>query len=171
MTWQLIESKSVSAQQVYEILKKHRLLPASIELSAGICNSLASSGTHYLVYCDEENTEIADVFVSGVIQGDSAQLDLIPVAKFFRTGFDEPLREAMNPLLNMLFNTAGARRLTSSVPASRSRTKRALCSLGFVPEGRLRSGVALYDKKPEDLRVLGMVREDFTIEGDSDGSV
>lgn len=159
MTWTLIENQDLTPQVVYEVFKHHRLLPASVELAASACNRIAVGGSHFIMVGDGE--DIASVFISGIVHGEQAQLDIVPVAKHFRTGFDDPLRDAMIPLLTILFEEFDLRRITSVIPESRSRTKRALCSLGFKPEGRIREGVALYNKPPEDMRILGLLRVDF----------
>jgi hypothetical protein len=159
MTWTLVENQDLTPQVVYEVLKHHRLLPASMELAASACNNIAVGGSHFMMV--DEGEDIASVFISGIVHGEQAQLDIVPVAKHFRTGFDDPLRDAMVPLLTILFTEFDLRRITSVIPASRSRTKRALCSLGFKPEGRIRDGVVLHNKPPEDMRILGLLRTDF----------
>jgi hypothetical protein len=164
MTWTLTENEGLTPQVVYEVLKHHRLLPASVELAASACNNIAVGGSHFAM--TDGGEEIASVFISGIVHGEQAQLDIVPVAKHFRTGFDDPLRAAMIPLLNILFKEFNLRRITSAIPESRSRTKRALCSLGFKPEGRIRDGVVLHDKPPEDIRILGLLRGDFLEEED-----
>jgi len=166
MTWTLVENQDLTPQVVYEVLKHHRLLPASVELAASTCNAIAVGGSHFTMVDDGE--DIASVFVSCITHGEEAKLDIVPVGRYFRTGFDDPLRTAMKPLLKILFEEFNLRRITSAIPESRSRTKRALCSLGFKPEGRIRDGVVLYDKPPEDLRILGLLRDDF-FEEDKDG--
>jgi len=159
MTWDLVEQTGTSAEGIYEILKHHRLLPASLELAASVCTSMATGGSHFIIYDGAD--EVANVFISGVVEGESAQLDLVPVTRYFRTGFDDQFMEAMQPLLELLFSTFMVRRITAAFPATRSRTKRALCSLGFKPEGRIREGVALYNRAPEDIRILGLLRQDY----------
>ena len=166
MTWTLVENQDLTPQVVYEVFKHHRLLPASVELAASTCNRIAVGGTHFLMTGDGQ--DIASVFISGVVHGEQAELDIVPVAKHFRTGFDDPLRDAMIPLLKILFEEFDLRRITSVIPESRSRTKRALCSLGFKPEGRIRDGVVLHDKPPEDMRILGLLRSDFIKEHDNE---
>ena len=159
MTWALVENKEVNPQSVYEILKHHRLLPASVELAANACNNIAIGGSHFVLLDGAEN--VASIFVSCIVSGETAQIDLVPVTRYFRTGFDEPLRDAVTPLLDVMFKEFSLRRITSMFPASRSRTKRALSTLGFVPEGRIRDGVVLYNRPPEDIRVLGLLRTEF----------
>lgn len=165
MTWVLTENQDLTPQVVYEVFKHHRLLPASMELAASTCNSIAVGGSHFVMTNGGE--DIASVFISGIVHGEEAKLDIVPVAKHFRTGFDDPLRDAMVPLLTILFEEFDLRRITSVIPESRSRTKRALCSLGFKPEGRIREGVVLYNKPPEDMRILGLLRADFLEEEDN----
>lgn len=168
MTWKLVESESISPEAVYEILKHHRLLPASVELAASVCNSMAVGGHHFIIADGTE--EVANIFLSGLTPGESVQLDLVPVARHFRTGFDSPFLGAMEPLLERLFGALQVRRITSAFPASRKRTKRALCSIGFKPEGRIREGVALYNRDPEDIRVLGLLKKDYLSPKESKGA-
>jgi len=158
MTWVLQVSDDTKPEHVYELLKHHRLLPQSEVMAASICNGLGS-GTRYMLM--DGDTTVANLFVTGVAPMEIAQLDLIPVVQFFRTGFDAPLRKSVMPILKALFEEEKVRRIESSIPASRSRTKRALCSLGFKPEGRLREGIVLYGKEPEDIRMLGMMPYDM----------
>ena len=155
MTW-VLEPEDSSAQSVYEILKRHRLLPESTMMAASICNTLAT-GERFVLKNEEDDEVIGNLFVTPVVDTGVVQLDFVPVVKHFRTGFDEPLREALVPLLTSLFE-AGVRRVESSIPESRSRTKRALCTLGFKPEGRARDGIVLHGKAPEDVRMLGLLQ-------------
>jgi len=121
---------------------------------------MAYQGRHFVV-TEGDGQEVANIFVSDVQEGETASLDFIPVPKYFRSGFDEDLRGAVMPVLTGIFRGSGVRRLNSLVPSSRSKTKRALCSLGFVVEGRMRDAVRFHGKEPEDIRVLGMLSDDL----------
>jgi hypothetical protein len=168
MAWTAELSEDMSPNVVYEVLKKHRLLPESVVASASVCNAVGTSGVRFTVK-DETGEHVADVFVSDVEEGETAAIDLIPVAKHFRTGYHEDFKAAMSPILHDLFEGFGVRRVSSALPESRSRTKRALCVLGFKVEGRIRDAVKLHGKPPEDLRVLGLLRSEYDKEKD-DGS-
>lgn len=157
--WIAHENQNVTSKDVYDILSRHKLLPMNPAHAAALCNSIADSGFHYEVR--EAQNIVANVFVTSVIDGESAVFDLIPVPRNFRVGFDEPISEACEPILTALFNERHVRRITAYAPYSRSRTKRALCALGFVHEGRIQQGIHLHGEEPEDLRILGLIREDY----------
>lgn len=153
MIWTITRAET-DAGQVFDLLKHHRLLPESEQVSAAICNSLGRGERHTIT--DGESL-VANVYVTLDGPTGIAQLDLVPVTKYFRSEFDEPLRGVMIPLLASLFDDRGARRIEASVPETRSRTRRALCSIGFKPEGRCREAVVLFGKVPEDIRMLGLL--------------
>ena len=157
MNW-VIEENENSPQIVYDILKNHKLLPESLPMAASVCNSVGSSGSRFSITEDDELR--CEVFVSGIVPGESASLDLVPVASHFRHGYHEALSEVMTPLIEHLFSDLDVRRISAVIPASRSRTKRALCSLGFAVEGRLREAVKLHNEEPQDLRILGLLKSD-----------
>jgi hypothetical protein len=157
MNW-AIEETEINPQIVYDILKNHKLLPESTPMAASACNSIGSSGARFSITEDEELR--CEVFVSEIIPGETASLDLVPVASYFRHGYHEAFSEVMTPLIEHLFSEMGVRRISAAIPASRSRTKRALCSLGFAVEGRLREAVKLHNEEPQDLRILGLLKSD-----------
>ena len=153
MTW-TIELLDTPAEEVYALLKRHRLVPDSRFAAAAACKVLAS-GDHHRIFDGE--SVVADLFVSGVLDDDTAAVDLVPVPRYFRTGFDVPFAEATAPVFDALFVERGIRRITAIVPASRSRTKRALKSIGFKPEGNMTDGLNLYKTGVEDLKILGLL--------------
>ena len=168
MNWKLrhIETK---AEDVFELLKRHRLLHESVEASAYACRALGDPelSTRYRIE-DDGGDRVCDVFLTSVILHDTAMIDLVPVPKHFRRGFDDAFAAAMRGVLGPAFakDCYDLRRITSLVPASRSRTKRALCALGFKPEGRMREAVNLHRDGIQDLRVLGLLKSEY--EGESD---
>lgn len=155
--WITHENPALTADAVYDVLSRHNLLPESPVQAAAVCNAMSRSAKHYEIM-GEGGKIVANVFVSDIIDGEDANLDLVPVAEYFRFGFDEAFKEAMDPIISALFDRHNLRRISSAVPYSRSRTKRALCSLGFTHEGRKAEGVRLAGEKPEDLRLLGLLR-------------
>jgi len=160
MTWTIDRSEEMDPSVVYDILKRHKLLPESVVASASMCNNVGTSGIRFTL-TNEEGEHVGDVFVSDIETGETASMDFVPVAKHFRAGYHEEFQEVMAPVLSDLFEEFDVRRVTSSVPESRSRTKRALCVLGFSIEGRMRDAVKLHGKIPEDLRLLGMTKADY----------
>jgi len=159
-------------QIVFDILKKHKLLPDSMPHCAAACNALGSGGERFSLESDGEL--MAEVFVSGVVPHESASMDIIPVTKHFRFGYHEAFIEAMSPIFDDLFNEFDVRRVSAAIPASRSRTKKALCVLGFKIEGRIREAIKLHNENPQDMRMLGLLKSDYVAESDteetSDGS-
>ncbi len=157
--WVLRKNEEMDPQTVFKVFTKHRLLPESVGLAASLCNAIGTTGQRFTISKDDE--DIGEVFISGLQAGESASLDLVPVAEHFRHGYEADFGEAMKPLLDDLFIELKARRIGSSFPASRSRTKRALVSLGFVIEGRLRDAIKLNNEEPQDLRIVGLTRTDY----------
>jgi len=168
MTWTVETSNEMNPNVVYAVLKKHKLLPESVAASASVCNVVGTSGARFLIK-DESGDVVCNVFVSSVEPDETASLDIIPVAKYFRADYADDFRSAMAPVLDDLFNELKVRRVASLIPESRSRTKRALCALGFVVEGRARKAVRLHGREPEDLRILGLLKSDYE-KGLSDGT-
>lgn len=155
MEWVLEAMGKASSEEVYALMREHRLIAESPYMAADACTALQNAD-HYEVRA-ESGQKVADIFVSAVYPGESAVLDIVPVSRFFRGGFDEPLASAVSPLLASLFDGEGVRRITSTFPASRPRTKRALDALGFEPEGRMESAVRLYGEEPTALRIFGLL--------------
>ena len=157
--WQATEFPPPTGEDVYELLQKHRLAQQSTELTIAICKE-AASGRYFQVVSPEDGL-IAHVFVTGMFRGEQANITVVPITKHFRSGFDEPFHSAMAPVLRDLFDVHGVRRLNAESPKSRSRTKRALCSLGFVSEGKAADGVQMLGEKPEDLKLLGLTARNY----------
>lgn len=158
-TWITKENENLTAEAVYGILSRHNLLPESAVQAAAVCNAMSRSAKHFEII-GIGGEVVANVFVSDIIDGEDANLDLVPVAEHFRFGFEPMFAEAMAPIIDGMFSRHNLRRISAAVPYSRSRTKRALCSIGFKHEGRKEQGVRLAGEKPEDLRMLGLLREE-----------
>ena len=157
--WELRENDNVSPQAVYDVLKKHRLLPESVVYAAGVCNSIGAGGKRFTISSDD--VDICEIFVSGIEAGEAASIDLVPVAEHFRRGYEEDFRGVMKPIFDDLFLEMKVRRIGASFPASRSRTKRAFGSLGFSIEGRLTDAIKLNNEEPQDLRIVGLTRHNY----------
>lgn len=144
---------------IYDVYRRHRLVPDSVPLAFSSFKSLAATGEVYRVVADD--AVVATVIVSGVVPGERADVDLVPVSKFFRGGYEEELRLALSPIWRDAFDRHKVRRLTAGVPASRRRTVKAFRALGFMVEGVLRDGAKIVDRDPEDLVLLGMLPSDL----------
>ena len=164
MTWELksIPQHKVSPELMYDVGRRHKLVPDSASVAVASCRALAHDGMVSVLYDGE--AQIGTVVISGLVQGEQAELDFIPVGKHFRKLHKKELVAAMAPLLGELFGRLKVRRITSYVPESRSRAYRALCSLGFGEEGKMREGCHLRNRDPEGLFILGLLPEDVVKE-------
>jgi RimJ/RimL family protein N-acetyltransferase len=156
---QQIPSGVATPEMLYDLYRRHRLVPDSMVMALAGFRTMAEDGNVYEVRADD--AVVATVIVSGVIPGERADVDIVPVSKFFRGGYETALREAMDPIWERYFDVEGCRRLTSSVPASRRRTVKALKALGFRVEGVVRDGVMIANKDPEDLIIMGLLPRDL----------
>lgn len=162
--WELAEVQDITAEQIYELYLRHHLVPESVPVAISAFRAIAL-GSWVADVRDGENVVVATVIVSSIITGDRADLDLIPVSKYFRGNeWPDRLREATVPLWDMVFGVGGCRRMTACVPASRPRTIRALEALGFVNEGTLREAVHIHGQEPEGLVVLGLLPADLEVD-------
>jgi len=157
MAW-FAEKKDNNPQIVLDVLKKHRLLPENLPYAAAMCNEMGAGHRFQLTV---EGALRCEVFVSSVVPGEQASLVLVPVAEHFRHGYHEDFVEAFAPLFHDLFQEMDVRRINAAIPATRSRTKRALCVLGFSVEGRMKDAVKLHNEEPQDLRVLGLTKDAY----------
>jgi hypothetical protein len=150
----------VDGELVYEISRRHRLVPANPAAAVLSFRSIAACGIVGSI--SEDGEQIATVIVSGILDGESADLDIIPVSKHFRRpkARGDELLSVMRPLLRELFETHRVRRLSAAVPASRRRAISALEALGFAHEGVKRYGVVIDGEDPEDLVLMGLLAGD-----------
>lgn len=165
-----MSQKSLSAAEVYDLLIAHRLQPADAQHTISVCRA-ASGCSHYLI-TDGEN-HVADVLISDDIGG-VREIDLVPNPKAFASWlakeYEQGLSETVVPLLRSLLD-GGTRRISAVIPASRSRTKKALRSMGFMQEGRQRQAILFYRyTAPEDLILMGLLPADLAhVKEESDG--
>lgn len=161
VAWALkqIPADLATPEMLYDVYRRHRLIPESVPLALSGFRNMAATGAVWEVVSD--GAAVATVIVSGVIPGERADIELVPVSKFFRGGYEDDLRDAMRPVWGMVFEEHAVRRVTSCVPSSRRRTCKALAALGFRLEGRLRNAAKIVDREPEDLMLFGMIPEDL----------
>ncbi len=155
MTWVLKKVEDPSPSLLFDLAKQHGLVPDSVQSVLRCYHSMSTSSA--VLYVMDGDQKVATVVVSAVVPGETAELDLIPVSQYFRSGYSHQLRDVMTPLWRVLFGEMALRRVTSWVPESRTRTLRALRALGFEDEGTMRMGLKLRDKDPEDLVMLGLL--------------
>lgn len=160
MTWQAQQRDSFTAQDIYSISLAHRLEWHNLDAFVGVCRSAARAGElHDIVTGDGENVGI--VLVSGIMDGETASLELVPDPKHLVGDFADDIRAVMIPLLGRLFREYSLRRVTAVVPYSRFRTRKALRECGFAQEGKLAEGVHLRGFDPEDLYIFGMTARKY----------
>lgn len=146
---------------IYDLYRRHRMVPDSLPLALSGFKAMAESGWVAQVFSGD--TAVATVIVSNLVPGERCDIDLVPVAKYFRGSYGRKFREAMAPIWEVVFTDHNVRRVTSCVPASRGKTVRALKTLGFQVEGIMRDAVKIVDKDPEDLVLLGLLASDMEI--------
>ena len=165
MTWSTNQISPVTPIALYDIGKRHRLLPESVSGMIESYRSLADRCFLFSVLSLGDNGdrpgEVASVIVSNIVDDESADIDLIPFSDYFRDGFQEKIVAAMAPVLAPLFAMHNVRRVQSFVPFSRPRTVRALRACGFSVEGRLRDAAKIRGQEPEDVLVLGLLRKEY----------
>jgi len=163
-----VDPTEVTAEALYELGDKHRLVPENADLA--IEHFRAMSSRCAMLRVDEEETgkEIAVVLFSDIVDGESATVDLVPRSEYFspvdRRGNPienpcyEKIKDALQPIFVKLIEGRDLRRLTAMVPKSRSRTFKALRECGFRKEGVMRQAIKLKGRDPEDLVIMGMLK-------------
>ena len=177
MTWQAVPvpREKVTAEFLYEIGKRHHLLPERIESAIDYYRAIAPSCIVFRVMDAQTKEYVAEVIISEIVDGESASVDFIPVPKFFAPinpdgtknddGFHDRLTEALSPVLGRLLEGRNLRRLTAMVPSSRSRTYKALQACGFKREGKMRQAIKFRGHAAEDLVIMGLL----TVKESDDG--
>jgi hypothetical protein len=170
MIWTLgkIAPEKLTPVALYDLSKKHNLVPDSTHQALRCYQNLATNSMALKLKDGDE--EVATIVISSLVERECAELDLIPKGSYFQRRYKKSLVTALGPLWLVLFNHMQLRRITSFVPRSRARTRRALKAVGFRVEGVIREGIKLARKDPEDLYVMGLLREEVILpEEDSDG--
>ena len=168
MNWTAVPvaPEKVTAEALYELGHKHRLVPENTDLAIEYFRSMSQNCA--MVKITDGDQEIATVIFSDIMDGETAMVDLVPNAKYFSPVDEkgsqienpcyEQTREVLKPILDKLMGARDLRRITSMIPKSRSRTMKALRECGFKKEGVMRKGVQLKGHQPEDLVIMGMLR-------------
>lgn len=169
-TWTIrtVPRDQVTPDFLFGIFKRHRMVLENVECMVEYCRMTAPSAI-ILELMTEDHEKAADIIISEVVDGDSAAVDLIPVAKFYapilpdksknEVPFNELTRDALAPILKHLMVRKGLRRINADVPKSRNRTIKALAACGFKREGCKRVAVRFAGKEPEDLVIMGLLPE------------
>ena len=102
MTWELrmVPPDRLTPEVLYDINRRHGLLHDDLNLTIPGLVALAQEATVYVVYTGD--VQVATVIISRLITGTSAEIDLIPVTKFFRGRFKAQLQESVGPLIKNL---------------------------------------------------------------------
>jgi len=162
MTWipVPVNPKDVTADFLFNIAKKHRLIRASTVDDIVHFKEICSRCAVILIEDDETKEEIGHVIFSNIQDGESADLDLIPNPKYFSPAhpeFREEIKVALVPVLESLMEGRSLRRVNASVPESRNRTKKALMACGFEKEGVTRKGIKFAGKEAENIINMGLL--------------
>lgn len=169
-TWTIrrVDQMTATPEYLFELVKKHRMLPDHVDVAVAYCRNMASSCI-VLEVMNENHEKVADAVISDIVDGETATLDLMVVSRFYakfnadKTPNDVPFndltRDALRPALSRLVEARKLRRITAAIPRSRNRTYTALLACGFVKEGVMRRAVKLRGKDPEDLVVMGFLPE------------
>lgn len=172
MTWVAapVPPEEVTAEYLFDLGKRHRLLPENTSLAVAHFKSLSGSCAVIKVKDSRTNDEIATTIISDIVDGESAQVDFIPVAKYYapidKAGnrnedpFLEKTSAALTPVFERLMKGRNLRRLTATVPKSRSRAFKALRECGFNKEGVMRRAVKFSGREAEDLVIMGMLAKE-----------
>ncbi len=177
MTWEAIPvpRDKVTAEFLYEIGKRHHLLPERVESAIDYYRAIAPSCIVFRVIDRQTKDYVAELIISEIVDGEAASVDFIPVPKFFSPinpdgtqnadPFHDRLNDALSPVLGRLIEGRRLRRLTAMVPHSRSRTCKALQACGFKREGKMRNAIKFRGHAPEDLVIMGLL----TVKENGDG--
>lgn len=168
-TWEAIPvpREKVTAEFLYDIGKRHHLLPERIESAIDYYRAIAPSCIVFRVMDHQTKDYVAEVIISEIVDGEAATVDFVPVPKFFAPinpdgsqnadPFHDRLSEALNPVFGRLLEGRSLRRLTAMVPSSRSRTFKALQACGFRREGKMRQAIKFRGHAAEDLVIMGLL--------------
>ena len=161
MTWTAVPLKEsqVTAEYLYDLSKKHRLLPDDLPGALEQFRRIAEDCFAIKITDSETKEVVGDIIISEVVDGQSASLDLIPNPKFFSPGedFHDNIFNAVNPILVKLMESRGLRRIDALVPQTRCRTKKALKACGFRVEGVRRNAIKFQGKPPEGQTIMGIL--------------
>ena len=167
-TWTIrtVQKDLVTPEYLFDLAKRHRMVFDDVERMVGYCRATAADCI-VLELMTEADDKAADIIISGIVEGESAGLDFIPVAKHYApilpdkskndVPFNDLTRDALAPILKHLMARKSLRRITALAPRSRNRTVKALLACGFDKEGVMRQAVKFAGKDPEDLMILGML--------------
>lgn len=167
MSWvaSAVNPASVNGEFVYDLCRRHRLVPEPADAAIEYFQAVSERSVVVAVNDAESGKRVADIIISDIVDGHSAQVDMIPDPKFFapilpdgsknEDPYLEKIAAALDPVFTKLIAGRKLRRLTSFVPKSRSRTFKALQACGFKKEGVMRRAVQFQGREAEDLVVMG----------------
>lgn len=151
------EKTEVSPELIYVMVKRQRMDLKNEGGTIALCVALGEAD-HYDITAGEK-------LVGNLFIGDSGEVFLLPVTKYFYNPdvYGPKFVPAVRPVLASYFMT-GCRRMFSEVPISRSRTKKALRSLGFVMTGKQRKAFIPFRGEPEDVWTMDLLPEDLKLD-------
>lgn len=148
--------ESIRAEEVFDVCRSHDMVPDQADLAIGMIQTLTASRDIFRVRTEDDDL-VALVFVNDVFQGDSAYVSIVLVPQMYGNGTSESVENALRGICEAVMDTYSLRRITSTIPIKRSRTKRLLRGAGFEIEGRLRCAWKARGRGPEDVYVMGLL--------------
>lgn len=147
----------VTAEFLYDMTKRHGLLQHNTAAAVQGLVSTAEGAIVHTFWAGEDL--VATLVISRITDYGQAEIDFIPVRLMFRGRQQANLVESVVPVIRRVMHENEIRRLTAWIPASRTRSARALADCGFRQEGDMQKAVQLEGSPPENLLVFGYVKE------------
>lgn len=159
MNWKIesVPLDQVTPDYLYELSERHRMTHYNPAIAAS--NFVNMCGHCVIFKITDDGNEVAHIVVSNIVKGEEADVDFIPIPRYFKPedNYESELRRLLNPILAFLLKEWKLRRLNSDVLKSRHRTVSALKSCGFRKEGVKRSGIRLKNGDVENLVRMGLL--------------
>lgn len=169
-TWEIkrVPQDEVTAEFLFKVAKRHGLMFDNVERMISYYRGIVE-GCIVLEILKDDGDRAAYVIISDVVEGESASVDMILVSKHYApilpdesknpVPYNDLTAAALIPVLDRLMDAKQLRRVTATVPKSRSRTFHALEACGFKKEGVMRRAVKFSGKDVEDLVIMGLLPE------------
>lgn len=154
-----VAPSEVTAQYLYDIGKRHRLIPDNVSDAVGYYRGMADCCAVLKIESDDGDM-IADLIIMDIVDGVSAEMTLIPRPQYFAPGedFSDLIQGAITPVTEKLFEARSLRRISAFIPKTRSRTAQALRACGFNKEGVMRDAIKFVGKdEAEDMVIMGLL--------------
>ena len=140
---------------IYNLCKAHDMAPQHVDLALATMRSLASAPEAYVI--EQDGTEVVTLFFTDILDGESCYVGAVLRPKLYANGDREEVESMVSQVIRDVAARHDVRRVTTTVPVLRSRTKRLLRGAGFQIEGRMRRAWRAMNREPEDVYVMGFI--------------